>query len=133
MKPSWLILTFLVIFISCSGQTSETPNEPTREIEKPLILAVERLDTYLPMIRDKDLALAVNHTSLLGDRHIVDTLLSLGVNIKKVFAPEHGFRGAQEAAETVQSGIDTKTSLPIVSLYGSNKKPTADQHHALSN
>jgi uncharacterized protein YbbC (DUF1343 family) len=127
MKPSWLILTFLVIFLSCRGQTSETPNEPAKEIEKPLILAVERLDTYLPMIKDKDLALAVNHTSLLGDRHIVDTLLSLGVNIKKVFAPEHGFRGAQEAGETVQSGIDPKTSLPIVSLYGSNKKPTADQ------
>ena len=127
MKPSWLILTFLAIFISCSGQTSESSNQPTKEIEKPLILAVERLDNYLPMIRDKELALAVNHTSLLGDRHVVDTLLSLGINIKKVFAPEHGFRGAQEAGETVRSGIDPKTSLPIVSLYGSNKKPTADQ------
>lgn len=127
MKPSWLILTFLVIFNSCSSQTSESQDPPPEEIEKPLVLAAERLDHYLPIIGDKNLALAVNHTTLLDQQHLVDTLLSRGVNIKKVFAPEHGFRGAQEAGETVKSGIDPSTSLPIVSLYGSNKKPTEEQ------
>ncbi len=85
------------------------------------------MDHYLPIIRDQRVALAVNQTSLVGDVHLVDTLLALGIDIKKVFAPEHGFRGAQEAGELVKSGVDTKTGMPIVSLYGSNKKPTPDQ------
>ena len=122
-----MILTFLVIFSSCSSQPSENQSTEPVEIKKPLVLGAERFDSYLPLIKDQAIAVAVNHTSLLGDSHLVDTLLSLNINITKVFAPEHGFRGAQEAGELVQSGIDLKTSLPIVSLYGSNKKPTAEQ------
>lgn len=85
------------------------------------------MSSYIPLIRGKNVALAVNHTSVVAGVHLVDTLLNLGINIKQVFAPEHGFRGAQEAGELVKSGIDTKTGLPIISLYGSNKKPTAEQ------
>lgn len=127
MKHSSLILTFLVIFNSCSSRPLENQTGEPPEQEKKLVLAAERLDVYLPLVENAAIALAVNHTSLVGDTHLVDTLLSLGVNIKKVFAPEHGFRGAQEAGELVESGIDPKTSLPIVSLYGANRKPTPEQ------
>ncbi|MTI23376.1 exo-beta-N-acetylmuramidase NamZ family protein, partial [Fulvivirga kasyanovii] len=82
---------------------------------------------YLSLIKDKKVALVVNQTSMVGTSHLVDTLLSLRVNLKKVFAPEHGFRGDADAGETVKSGVDVKTNLPIVSLYGDNKKPTASQ------
>lgn len=83
--------------------------------------------SYLPFIKDKKVALVVNQTSMVGSSHLVDTLISLGADIKKVFAPEHGFRGDADAGETVKSGIDVKTNLPIVSLYGDNKKPTVSQ------
>lgn len=82
---------------------------------------------YLPLLQDKNVALIVNQTSLVGNTHIVDTLLSRGVKIKKVFAPEHGFRGEADAGEHIQNAVDTKTSLPIISLYGKNKKPSAEQ------
>jgi len=80
---------------------------------------------YLPLLKGKNVALVVNQTSMLGNTHLVDTLLSQGVSIKKIFAPEHGFRGVADAGEHVEDGIDTKTKLPIISLYGKHRKPTA--------
>ena len=127
MKQALLNLTFLVIFSSCNSQSSIPEPVSPSDDQKTLILGAERIDSYLPLIKDLQIAILVNHTSRLGEKHLVDTLLDLGVSIKKVFAPEHGFRGAQEAGELVESGVDPKTGLPIVSLYGSNKKPTADQ------
>ncbi|MDH3711162.1 MAG: DUF1343 domain-containing protein, partial [Cyclobacteriaceae bacterium] len=129
MKPALFIITFLLPLTACQSQVSETSHqEPEVQAPTPdLVLGAEKLDAYLPLIRDKSLALVVNHTSMVGSTHLVDTLKSLGMNISKVFAPEHGFRGAQEAGETVQNSIDQKTGLPIVSLYGSNKKPSVEQ------
>lgn len=127
MKQVLLILTFLIIFGSCDSQPADVLATSSEPVSKSLLLGVERMNSYLPLIQNKKVALAVNHTSLIADVHLVDTLLSLGIDIKKVFAPEHGFRGAQEAGELVKSGVDTKTGLPIVSLYGSNKKPTTEQ------
>jgi uncharacterized protein YbbC (DUF1343 family) len=127
MKQVLLILTFFIIFSSCHSRPADTEATSPEPVSKSLLLGAERMNSYLPLIKNKKVALAVNHTSLIADVHLVDTLLSLGIDIKKVFAPEHGFRGAQEAGETVQSGVDAKTGLPIVSLYGSNKKPTAEQ------
>jgi uncharacterized protein YbbC (DUF1343 family) len=72
-------------------------------------------------------AIVANHTSMVGNTHLVDTLLKLKVDVKKVFAPEHGFRGIADAGERVNTAVDEKTGLPIISLYGKNKKPTADQ------
>ncbi len=129
MKPALFIITFLLHLTACQSQVSETSHqEPEVQAPTPdLVLGAEKLDAYLPLIRDKSLALVVNHTSMVGSTHLVDTLKNLGMNISKVFAPEHGFRGAQEAGETVQNSIDQKTGLPIVSLYGSNKKPSGEQ------
>ena len=84
------------------------------------------MESYLPLIRDKNLALVANHTSLVDGRHLVDTLLSRGVHVSgimKVFVPEHGLRGDFEAGAEVESGKDAATGIPVVSLYGEHKKP----------
>ncbi len=89
----------------------------------------EQTEKLLPILKSKRVALVVNQTSIVGKEktHLLDTLLQLKVNIKKVFAPEHGFRGNADAGETVKNGIDTRSGLPIISLYGKNKKPNASQ------
>lgn len=78
---------------------------------------------YAPYIKGKKLGLVVNHTSTIGDKHLIDDLIQRDCQVKKIFAPEHGFRGKADAGEKVSNDVDTKTGLPIVSLYGKNKKP----------
>ncbi len=84
-------------------------------------------EKYFPMLEGKRVAFAGNHTAKILDTHLVDSLLSAGVNVVKVFSPEHGFRGHAAAGEHVASGIDQQTGLPVVSLYGANRRPTAEQ------
>ena len=95
--------------------------------EAKLVLGNEQLNKYLLNIIDKKVAFIGNHTSTIGKTHLVDSLLSLNVNIRKVFSPEHGFRGTADAGEKVNNEIDSKTNLPIISLYGKNKKPSNKQ------
>ena len=90
-------------------------------------VGAELMGEYLDKLANKKVALVVNQTSMIGNEHLVDALLSKGIKITKIFAPEHGFRGTASAGETIKNGIDVKTNLPIISLYGKNKKPTADQ------
>lgn len=87
-------------------------------------VGAERMNQYLPFLRDKKIALVVNQTSRVGSQHLADTLLSSGIAIKALFAPEHGIRGDHGAGEKVNSGKDEQTGLPIISLYGKHKKPT---------
>ena len=89
----------------------------------------EQMEKLLPLLKGKRVALVVNHTSVVGEAqtHLLDTLLSLKVDVRKVFAPEHGFRGNADAGETVKNGRDVKSGKPILSLYGKNKKPTPAQ------
>ncbi len=82
-------------------------------------------DRYLPSLKGKNVAVFANQTSVLGNTHIVDTLLKRGVKIKIIFGPEHGFRGDADAGEHVKNGKDSKTGVTIISLYGDHKKPTA--------
>jgi Uncharacterized protein conserved in bacteria len=91
-------------------------------------LGVDRLDILLPKIKDKKVALVVNQTSLQSNStHLLDALLSEKINIVKIFAPEHGFRGDADAGETIVDGKDSKTGIAVISLYGKNYKPTAAQ------
>lgn len=114
MKQLTLVL-FLIISLACATKQ----NNP-----KSLVLGAERFESYLNLLQGKRVALIVNQTSMVGSTHLVDTLISLQVNIKKIFGPEHGFRGAAYDGEYVDDGIDLKTNLPIISLYGKHKKPT---------
>ena len=92
-----------------------------------LKLGAERLDTYLPLIENKKVGVVGNQTSNIGNTHLVDSLLSLGIEIVKVFSPEHGFRGKADAGAKVEDRIDSETGLSIISLYGKNKKPYPEQ------
>jgi len=89
----------------------------------PIRLGAEQMELYLPLLADRAVALVVNHTSMVGSSHLVDTLLARGIRVVKIFAPEHGLRGSADAGETIQDGRDPKTGLPLVSLYGRKKEP----------
>ncbi len=91
-------------------------------------LGIDRTAEYVPLLQNKNVALVVNHTTIFSNRrHLADSLQRLGIKIKIIFAPEHGFRGDASAGETIQNGIDAKTGLAVTSLYGKNKKPTPEQ------
>ena len=99
----------------------------TQEEEKKIIVAAENTKEYIKILGDKRIALVVNQTSLIQQTHIVDSLLSLNIKIMKIFSPEHGFRGKEDAGAKIEDEIDLKTGIPIVSLYGKNKKPSKEQ------
>jgi Uncharacterized protein conserved in bacteria len=92
---------------------------------KPIVPGAERMVLVMPMFKNKVVAVVANQTSMVGKTHLVDTLLSLGANIKKIFCPEHGFRGNEDAGKYIKNGFDAKTRIPIVSLYGKKVKPSA--------
>jgi uncharacterized protein YbbC (DUF1343 family) len=94
--------------------------------QKTLIPGAAQFPAYLPALKGKQVALVVNHTSVVGKTHLADTLLSLGVSVKKIFAPEHGFRGTADAGAHIDNEVDRKTGLALISLYGKHKKPTAE-------
>jgi uncharacterized protein YbbC (DUF1343 family) len=88
--------------------------------------AAEQTEAYLPLLQGKKVGIFANQTSVIKNTHLVDSLLLRGVIIKKIFGPEHGFRGKADAGEHVNNDIDSKTGIPIISLYGNHKKPTAE-------
>lgn len=94
--------------------------------ELPVRIGAEQTERYFHLLKGKHIALVVNQTSVVGDVHLVDTLFRSGFVIKKIFAPEHGFRGEAEAGATIHDSEDTKTGIPVVSIYGKNKKPTPE-------
>lgn len=96
------------------------------------LAAADRPQLYLPLLKNKNVGIVTNQTGLLKDRtHLVDFLVKNEIKMKSIFAPEHGFRGTADAGEHVKSGMDAKTGIKIVSLYGNNKKPTAEQMKGL--
>lgn len=129
--PAFLVRAMLlfVLLPACQPKANSGENSPVEvdAIEvtsiNQVVVGAARFDTYLPLLQGKNVGMIVNHSSLVGDTHLVDTLLSLGIQVKKIFAPEHGFRGTADAGETVKNNIDTRTGLPVISLYGSTKKP----------
>ncbi|MDP3352392.1 MAG: DUF1343 domain-containing protein [Flavobacteriaceae bacterium] len=97
-----------------------------------LEIGANRTSAYIPLLMNKKVAIVANQTSVIFKTnktyiHLVDSLISLNISVKKVFAPEHGFRGDADAGELIKDGIDLKTGIPIISLYGENKKPTNEQ------
>lgn len=87
----------------------------------------DRLEELFPLLENKRISLVVNQTSLVQNVHLLDTLYNKGVHITQVFAPEHGFRGDADAGEFIKNGKDYRTQVPIISLYGKNKKPQPSQ------
>ena len=115
MKNVFLFFILLVSFQLCAQNFSNK-----------IITGAEQPDEYLPLLKGKKVALLVNQTSVKKKEHLVDFLMNEKINIVKIFAPEHGFRGQADAGEKVKSGMDAKTGLPITSMYGANKKPSKE-------
>jgi uncharacterized protein YbbC (DUF1343 family) len=154
MKPLLLLLFNFLLFLGCKSQQikENTYVDPKIPIINPAInpdliaenvkeekeiiiqnqqftpiVGAQNLKSYISFLKDKKIALLVNQTSTIGKTHLVDSLVKLKVNIVKIFGPEHGFRGTADAGEHIENGKDPKTGIPVISLYGDNKKPTAAQ------
>lgn len=128
-----IFLVFFIISCKNNGQKITSHSFPTaqKSVEE-VVLASNRMESYISDLQNKKVGIVTNQTGVVktkngGYVHLVDTLLKQKINITKVFAPEHGFRGDADAGEIVKDGKDTKTGLPIVSLYGKNKKPSKEQ------
>ncbi len=123
-KSTYLFILLLIgVIIVSSGQESKPSSK--------IFTGADQIQLYLSKLKGKKVAIVANQTSVIFKEnnftHIVDSLISLKINIRKVFAPEHGFRGNADAGESITDGIDKKTGIPIISLYGKNKKPTKEQ------
>ena len=122
------IFSLLLIGLQCSNKPVVNSIEPSEKpAEAKVLVGADQLNLFLPQLKNKNVALVVNHTSMVGNTHLADTLKALGISVKKVFAPEHGFRGVAPDGDKIPDGTDAKTGLPIVSLYGSKSKPTPEQ------
>ena len=132
-----LLFLLILLVVSCSseikeGTLTESFINTSLEVRKhqPIKIAsetqvgAESILEYLPMLKNKRVAIVGNQTSLIGSTFLVDTLLSLGIDVKLLFAPEHGFRGNHDAGEKVKHSLDSKTGLQIFSLHGKTHKPT---------
>lgn len=119
-----MISCVLLGCIAC-GAVNTTEQESVKS-EPGILTGAEQTEAYLPYLEGKNVAMMANPTSLIGETHLVDSLLKLGVNIVKVFGPEHGFRGNASAGVKVKDEIDPQTGIPIISLYGSKNKPSAE-------
>ncbi len=123
----YVIITLLLhtLFFSCVGQDTRGRGGYTRgrKLDNEIKPGAASLNQYLPLLKDKKVALFANHTSLIGNTHLADTLQKLGVDIKVIFGPEHGFRGRADAGEKVSTYTDAATGVPVISLYGNKLKP----------
>lgn len=136
-KPTWSAASLnatrtkigallLGLFLGGCGWAQE-PVLITQSPAVPVVVGAARTDVYLPLLHGQRVAVVTNQTGMIGNTHLVDSLVALKVKVTKVFAPEHGFRGDADAGEHVKDQRDPRTNLPVISLYGKNKKPTAVQ------
>jgi len=126
MRNLYFFIILVLFALSCESQNQDHQQKDVSVIETEdtiITPAANLIDEYLPLIKNKRVALLVNHTALVGNTHLVDTLLSLGIEIKKIFAPEHGFRGNNQRGEVFSNNVDEKTGLPVISLIGKKKQP----------
>lgn len=144
------VLLLVLIVISCGLKTKEDLAQHKEDLnlieganltkkDTTIIVGANRTEAYLPLLRGKRVGIIGNQTSVIfkdqqhkTSTHLVDSLLKLHINIITVFSPEHGFRGVADAGEPVKDGIDDKTSLPIISLYGDHKKPNLEKNRSKS-
>jgi uncharacterized protein YbbC (DUF1343 family) len=115
---------FLIALMACSSPVvAKFDKQQNADIQ----VGAASFDAYLPKLKGKKVALVINQTSSINGVLLLDTLVHLQVNVVKVFVPEHGFRGTADAGTHIQSEVDAATGLPVISLYGKNKKPSKEQ------
>ena len=124
MKRTFLSFLVSLYFFAGCAQTNHTAHPSP--MSSKIVPGAGRMDLYLPLLKNKRVAVFANNTSMLGTTHLVDTLSKLGIDVRKIFAPEHGFRGTADAGERVSSTKDAKTGIQIISLYGKKRKPSRE-------
>lgn len=128
------LVACLFITVSCTGQPAQKTSSASRGGPvkgQSIQTGADQTNLYLPVLKGKRVGLVVNHTSTIGKTHLADSLLALGITIKTIFAPEHGFRGEATDGETIANSRDTRTGVMIASLYGANRKPSPGQMDSL--
>jgi uncharacterized protein YbbC (DUF1343 family) len=120
--PRLLLFTFLFLTMHTDAQVDQARMNPSLVITP----GADRISAYLPLLKNKRIAIYANQTSQVGGKHLVDTLIKLGINIRVIFGPEHGFRGTADAGEELSNAVDKKTGIPVVSLYGNKTAPSAE-------
>jgi len=131
------LLFFSLLIVSCGSSKKTIPQTKPNTDNVTLTststdvtfkTGAENFESYLPLLKDKRIGIVTNQTGILSqEKHLVDFLIEQNINLQKIYAPEHGFRGTADAGELIVDGKDTKTNLPIISLYGNNKKPKPEQ------
>ena len=131
------LLFFSLLIVSCGSSKKTIPQlKPSTDnvtltstsTDVTFKTGAENFESYLPLLKDKRVGIVTNQTGILSkEKHLVDFLIEQNINLQKIYAPEHGFRGTADAGELIVDGKDTKTNLPIISLYGNNKKPKPEQ------
>jgi len=134
---STVFIWFLILWACGSSQKKEKVIADILEakenvvVQKPIIVGANQTNKYLTILKGQSIGIVANQTSVLfkkdGHAHLVDSLLALNIKVKKVFAPEHGFRGRADAGEKVKDEVDVKTGLPLISLHGKSRKPSSEQ------
>jgi uncharacterized protein YbbC (DUF1343 family) len=128
VKNTVLFLVLIVFSSACSAKKTEEREKKKVTTTTEIKTGADNYEKYLPLLKGKKIGIVTNQTGILSDKiHLVDFLLSKKIDIQTIFAPEHGFRGTADAGEHVVDGKDAKTGLPIISLYGDNKKPKPGQ------
>ena len=131
------LIGLLILSVSCGSSKKAIPQiKPSTDnvtltstsTDVAFKTGAENFESYLPLLKDKRVGIVTNQTGILSkEKHLVDFLIEQKINLQKIYAPEHGFRGTADAGELIVDGKDTKTNLPIISLYGNNKKPKPEQ------
>ena len=129
-----LLIIFIISLLptACAEKAEQgTDSQMTANMEnvnllEEIVPGAHQLDKYVPLLQGKRVSMVVNHTSLLGTAHLVDSLMTKDVEIINIFAPEHGFRGTADAGAHIDDEKDAKTGLPIISLYGKKRGPSAE-------
>lgn len=133
MKSYFLLLPMLVLLScnSCIGRITSSQNSVIKKAEKEkpyqtILTGADQTEKYLPLLSGKKVGLVINQTAEINNVPLVDTLKTLGINVKAIFGPEHGFRGTADAGEKVGNYIDKRTGFPVISLYGSKSAPSKE-------
>lgn len=114
------IILFFLLFLFWQFQAKA-------QHSRKILTGADQTEKYFSLLQGKSVAVFANQTTLIDHTHLVDSLLKLKINVKKIFGPEHGFRGTADAGETIKNGMDIETDLPVISLYGNHKKPTPEE------
>jgi uncharacterized protein YbbC (DUF1343 family) len=124
----FLLPVLIIVALACTAKPAPTK---TKTKTAPIQTGAEQVNLYLSSLKGKRVGMVVNQTSRIGTTHLVDSLKASGITITTIFAPEHGFRGQATDGETIKNSVDVRTGIPILSLYGANRKPSKAQMDSL--